>query len=74
MQGGRLWQGCRIAPWRRFRKSNAAAPRGRKGGRRVAIRRPHAQSEMPGGMSASLTPTSSMLVMMVERMKPRPLL
>ncbi|MDH6264018.1 hypothetical protein M2427_007977 [Bradyrhizobium sp. BR13661] len=31
-------------------------------------------SDTPGGMSASVTPTSSMLVMMALRMKPRPLL
>ncbi|TWH96945.1 hypothetical protein IQ17_06322 [Bradyrhizobium daqingense] len=31
-------------------------------------------NDTPGGMSASVTPTSSMLVMIALRMKPRPLL
>src|SRR4051794_12390350 len=31
-------------------------------------------NETPGGMSASVTPTSSILVMIALRMKPRPLL
>jgi hypothetical protein len=31
-------------------------------------------SETPGGMSASVTPTSSIFVMIALRMKPRPLL